>query len=131
MAAHIVPDQVPWVEGLIGKDQFQDEGWSTEISMCLAECFCVVRMEEIFEIVADYPDSRPAVMELCSVLDETHMQSELASRLEKTLIRRLLHPGANTSQIIDVYINTIKVQSLCKLWPAVLVRPHVFGLGPS
>ena len=66
-------------------------------------------MDEIFEIVADYPDSQPSVIELYRILDETKLQSQLAAALRTSLVQRLLHPGANTSQIIDVYINTIKV----------------------
>ena len=33
----------------------------------------------------------------------------LAHKLRYMLGKRLIHPGANTSQIIEVYINAIKV----------------------
>ena len=37
------------------------------------------------------------------------MHKQVADALRETLVRRLNHPGANTLQIIDAYINTIKV----------------------
>ncbi len=37
------------------------------------------------------------------------MQLQLGETLQASLRTRLIHPGANTSQIIEVYINTIKV----------------------
>jgi anaphase-promoting complex subunit 2 len=49
------------------------------------------------------------VIELKEVLEITKMHSDMARTLRTALIRRLNHPGANTSQIIDVYINLIKV----------------------
>lgn len=58
---------------------------------------------------ADYPDSHPAVIELKQVLEQTKMHSSLGEALKESLIRRLNHPGAGTHQIIDVYINTIRV----------------------
>jgi anaphase-promoting complex subunit 2 len=66
-------------------------------------------MDETFDLVAEYPDSREAVKELRIVLIITNMQTDLAAVLCQSLDRRLNHPGANTSQIIDVYIATIKV----------------------
>jgi anaphase-promoting complex subunit 2 len=60
-------------------------------------------------VVADYPDSNTAVEELRIVLETTKMQNDLGRVLCQSLDRRLNHPGANTSQIIDVYIATIKV----------------------
>lgn len=38
--------------------------------------------------------------------------SALGDALRGTLIKRILHPGATTSQIIDIYISTIKVLRL-------------------
>ena len=49
------------------------------------------------------------MVELRDVLERTRMHGQLGKALRASLTRRLIHPGANTSQIIDVYINTIKV----------------------
>jgi anaphase-promoting complex subunit 2 len=75
----------------------------------LDECYCRVRMQEIFDVVAEYPDSHVAVVELRDVLSRTGWHGQLALQLQAQLVKRLNHPGANTSQIIDVYIAVIKV----------------------
>ena len=98
----------PWLEELVGPTMLQNE-WSSWLDFSVSECFCLCRMEEIFELVAEYPDSQPAVAELKKVLRITKMEQKLAKSLKTALIKRLNHPGANTQQIIDVYINTIKV----------------------
>jgi anaphase-promoting complex subunit 2 len=100
---------MPWLTDLVGLDAVETNGWSARMNFAVSECYCLVRMQEIFELVAEYPDSHPAVLELKQVLEITRMHHATARALKKALIRRLNHPGANTSQIIDVYINTIKV----------------------
>ncbi|KAL3933625.1 MAG: hypothetical protein SGBAC_010313 [Bacillariaceae sp.] len=99
----------PWLHDLVGPEALEQDGWPSRLEYSCAECFCLVRNEEIFNLVAEYPDSHPAVVELERVLDRTRMHPALGQALKESLIRRLNHPGANTSQIIDVYINTIKV----------------------
>lgn len=42
-------------------------------------------------------------------LEVTQQHQRLAVLLRESVRKRLLHPGANTHQIIDVYIATIKV----------------------
>ena len=89
-----------WLQDLVGIEGFEKEGWSARLKFCTAECFCLVRIEEIFDIVCDFPDSHPAVSELQMVLERTKMHSQLGDTLRTSLVRRLNHPGANTSQII-------------------------------
>jgi anaphase-promoting complex subunit 2 len=48
-------------------------------------------------------------MELRQALEVTQLHHKLAVELRQTLKKRLLHPGATTGQIIDIYISTIKV----------------------
>eukprot|EP00934_Nitzschia_sp_Nitz4_P000488 Nitzschia sp. Nitz4//scaffold126_size65214//33783//36208//NITZ4_006158-RA/size65214-snap-gene-0.52-mRNA-1//1//CDS//3329534695//488//frame0 len=83
--------------------------WSSTLEYAAAESFCQVRQDEIFNIVAEYPHSNPAVQELKRLLDITQRHSALADALRESLAKRLNHPGAGTHQIIDGYINTIKV----------------------
>ena len=99
---------IPWIRELVG-DAFDNGKWPEQLSLTVSKCFCLVRMEEMFDMVADYPDSHQAVVELSRVLHDSQMHSELANALKSSLIKRLIHPGANTSQIIEMYINTIKV----------------------
>jgi len=82
---------------------------SFDLHEMAARLFCELRMKEIFEIVTDFPDSQPACEELRDLLQECNLLPELCSVLRDTLVRRVNHPGAETSAIIDVYIHTIKV----------------------
>ena len=98
-----------WLHDLVGPTAFEEDEWSASLQFTVAQCFCLVRIEEIFDIICDWESSRPAVVELQRVLEKTQMYSELGDALRASLVRRLNHPGANTGQIIDCYINTIKV----------------------
>jgi anaphase-promoting complex subunit 2 len=100
---------LPWLEAMMGSECMQKENWPNRINFSAAECYCLVRTQEIFELVAEYPDSQPAVAELQTVLEITRMHQDIAKALKSALIRRLNHPGASTTQIIDMYINVIKV----------------------
>eukprot|EP00529_Nitzschia_sp_RCC80_P018521 CAMPEP_0113448980 /NCGR_PEP_ID=MMETSP0014_2-20120614/5053_1 /TAXON_ID=2857 /ORGANISM="Nitzschia sp." /LENGTH=509 /DNA_ID=CAMNT_0000340223 /DNA_START=178 /DNA_END=1704 /DNA_ORIENTATION=- /assembly_acc=CAM_ASM_000159 len=100
---------LPWLQDLFGDSGLEEDGWKSWVDYTVAQCFCLVRMDEMFEIVADFPDSLVAVRELKQVLEITRMHHTIARALRGALVRRLNHPGANTSTIIDVYINTIKV----------------------
>jgi hypothetical protein len=91
--------QEPWLRDLVGPNVFEIDSWSERLNFCTAECFCLVRMEEIFDVVVSYPDSLASVLELKQVLERTKMHSQLATSLRDSLIRRLNHPGANTSQV--------------------------------
>jgi len=74
------------------------------------EIFSAVRIAEIFDIIGDYPDSLGAILELREALEITQQHKQLASSLTDSMKKRLLHNGANTVLIIDVYIATIKVR---------------------
>jgi anaphase-promoting complex subunit 2 len=99
---------LPWLEDLVGAAALRLD-WCSRLDFAVSECYCLVRFGEVFELIAEYPDSHPAVMELKKVLEITKMYQAMARALKGALIKRLNHPGANTSQIIDVYINIIKV----------------------
>ena len=67
---------------------------------------------DFFTIILEYPDSKPAVDELREALAYSATPvyiMRLAASLKENLQRRLLHPGANTMQILDAYISAIKV----------------------
>lgn len=87
----------------------QHVNWSRRLENTCADCFCRLRIANIFDIVRDFPDTTAAVRDLKLVLERTGLQTHLAQALQESLQRRLCHPGANTGQIIDVYVNAIKV----------------------
>jgi anaphase-promoting complex subunit 2 len=102
---------VPWVFSIVGSQAYELDQWERQLEYAASECFVHVRMNELFDLVTDYPESLPAVRELQVALDRTGriFYESLAFEWRQALVQRLIHPGAKTSQIIDVYINTIKV----------------------
>mmetsp|Transcript_18602 Transcript_18602/g.40472 ORF Transcript_18602/g.40472 Transcript_18602/m.40472 type:complete len:751 (+) Transcript_18602:158-2410(+) len=98
-----------WVRGVVGDEAFEADEWESKLDFATSECFCEIRIGEVFDIVATFPESLPAVHELRDALDRTRMHAMLAEELKVSLSRRLIHPGANTSQIINVYVNIIKL----------------------
>jgi anaphase-promoting complex subunit 2 len=74
----------------------------------LLEEFIVIRAEKIFEMITEFPDSLEALKELRDSIT-TCGNIGLVGRLVRcTLVRRLLHLGASTSQILDFYVSMIK-----------------------
>ncbi|KAL3767505.1 hypothetical protein ACHAWU_000168 [Discostella pseudostelligera] len=102
---------LPWTYSVIGPDTFINEKWEAQLEYIASECFIHVRMKELFDLTTDYPDSLPAIRELSVALERTGRlwYAQLSVEWRNALISRLLHPGAETSQIIEVYISTIKV----------------------
>jgi anaphase-promoting complex subunit 2 len=102
---------VPWTHGTVGDVAYARDNWDARLEYSASECFVRVRMGELFDLVTDYPDTVPAVSELTLALERTGRlwYQELACEFRRALVSRLLHPGAETAQIIEVYINTIRV----------------------
>ena len=82
--------------------------WRTRLEFLLYETFCTLRIAELFDIIAEYPESIPALDDLSAALAYTHQHNVVAPVLRYQFGRRLLHPGANTNQVLDVYISTFK-----------------------
>lgn len=57
--------------------------WSIRLEKTCADCFCRIRVANVFDIVADYPDSLPAVLDLKLVVERTGLQSHLATSLQE------------------------------------------------
>lgn len=73
------------------------------------ECYCQTRQNEIFDMIADYPDSYPSFVDLNRAIQKTHKMNALVKDLKEALRKRLLHPGAQTGQILQVYMDMIQV----------------------
>lgn len=102
---------LPWTYSVIGSETFVQEKWEAQLEYIASECFIRIRMKELFDLTTDYPDSLPAIRELSVALERTGRlwYEPLSVEWRNALVSRLLHPGAETSQIIEVYISTIKV----------------------
>ena len=83
-----------------------------------------VRSTEFFDIIVNYPESTPAIIELRDLCPQVSSSfTMLGKELKESLGRRLLHIGASTTQIIDFYILMIK--SLRILDKSNLLLDHV------
>lgn len=68
------------------------------------------RIKRLFDIVIDYPESKPALDDLKLCLSKTQLRSHVIKSLRTSIEQRLLHPGVNTSDIITAYVSAIKVR---------------------
>ena len=66
--------------------------WTERVDAAAHDVFCRARIDELFDIIHEFPDSEPAVLELRTALTVTQQHGLLASVLRNTLQRRLLHP---------------------------------------
>jgi len=76
------------------------------------EAFLEVRLGEAFDMVRDFPESEPALLDLRRCLARTGKSSPLVVALREQIGRRLLIAGAHTRDVIKVYIKTIKALRL-------------------
>ncbi|KAJ3118585.1 Anaphase-promoting complex subunit 2 [Physocladia obscura] len=70
--------------------------------------FVYIRLRELFDMIVDFPASQPALEEFKLCIHETDAYLSLKSSLSRIISHRLLHLGANTRDIIAVYVSTIK-----------------------
>jgi hypothetical protein len=84
-----------------------------------------VRAKELFEIITDFPDSMTAVQELkeCTLSAGGMCTSNVAKVLRASICKRLLHPGASTLQIVEIYV--LMIRALRVLDPSDLMLSYV------
>ncbi|XP_058158763.1 anaphase-promoting complex subunit 2 [Dasypus novemcinctus] len=82
--------------------------WRCHVQRFFYRAYASMRIEELFSIIRDFPDSRPAVEDLKYCLERTGQRQQLLASLKAALETRLLHPGVNTCDIITLYISAIK-----------------------
>ena len=86
--------------------------WGARLEYRLHECFFSLRCAELFDVIRDFPESRPALIDVAACLRRTQGGTQqhplLVASLGAQLRARLLHPGAETAQVVDVYISTIR-----------------------
>ncbi len=81
----------PWLADMFGDEDrvkqwialASNEHTTSKLTLMAADSFLQVRQGEIFEVVADYPDSHPAVVELSKVLQITQRDTELGQSCVK------------------------------------------------
>lgn len=80
----------------------------SDLSKALARAMSKVRGRELFDIIADFPDSIVAIRELKDASTSSSSQSYIGKVFRSAVCKRLLHPGASTTQIIDIYVKMIR-----------------------
>ncbi|WVQ81579.1 hypothetical protein IAT38_003703 [Cryptococcus sp. DSM 104549] len=74
----------------------------------LCRCFFDIRTDELFDIIVDFPESMAALEDLKECLFKVDQRLELVTKLNAAILKRLLHPGAETHVILNFYISTIR-----------------------
>lgn len=85
--------------------------WKDQVSYSLYQVVGSLRIKSLFDLVIEYPDSLPALNDLKECLEHTRSYSALLEQFSSAIDRRLLHPGASTSDIIQHYMSTIRVMN--------------------
>ncbi|CAB4014365.1 anaphase-promoting complex subunit 2-like, partial [Paramuricea clavata] len=65
-------------------------------------------IEELFNIIVDYPESLKALEDLKECLEKTDLRAHLINSLRSSFESRLLHPGAETTDILTQYVSAIR-----------------------
>ncbi|XP_049877743.1 anaphase-promoting complex subunit 2 [Pectinophora gossypiella] len=79
-----------------------------KLSYYLYHSYTRLRIDQLFNIIIEYPDSQPAVDDIKLCLEKTDLRSTLCKKLQTALETRLLHPGVNTPDILTAYVSTIR-----------------------
>uniref|UniRef100_A0AAY4CIS9 Anaphase-promoting complex subunit 2 n=2 Tax=Denticeps clupeoides TaxID=299321 RepID=A0AAY4CIS9_9TELE len=93
--------------------------WRHHMQQFFCRIYVNMRIEELFSIIRDFPESIPAIEDLKFCLDRTSQRQQLLTSLKSAFETRLLHPGVHTSDIITVYISAIK--ALRELDPSMVI----------
>ncbi|KAF9171683.1 Anaphase-promoting complex subunit 2 [Mortierella sp. AD011] len=82
----------------------EDIGFAAHMTDVVTRMF----IKEFFDIIVEHPDSTPAVLDLSTCIKWTGQRDQLQNAIVAAVEKRLLHPGAETGDIIEFYISTIK-----------------------
>ncbi|KAJ3286366.1 Anaphase-promoting complex subunit 2 [Rhizoclosmatium sp. JEL0117] len=96
---------VPWLNKVLGSCS---DITGNQIEYHIYQVFCNLRINKLFEIIVDFPNSEPALTELKVCVFETDRYKFLKASLNRIISRRLLHLGAQTSDIVSIFVSSIK-----------------------
>ncbi|XP_045502877.1 anaphase-promoting complex subunit 2 [Colias croceus] len=82
--------------------------FNKKLSYFLYHTYMKLRIDQLFNIIIEYPDSQPAIEDIKACLNKTDLCASLCKKLQTALETRLLHPGVNTPDILTAYISTIR-----------------------
>ncbi|KAK9237659.1 hypothetical protein V1525DRAFT_403411 [Lipomyces kononenkoae] len=96
------------ISALIRRDEFLE----ARLYEFATECLVKLGVEEMFDIVIYFPDSTPALGYLKTCMRTQEHRAQLVAAFQNACQARLLHCGANTSDIISFYMSTIRAFKL-------------------
>jgi anaphase-promoting complex subunit 2 len=112
-----------WLDIIVGEpESAAAHSWRSRLEFFALETLATLRIGELFDIIVDYPQSQPALDDLKECLQRTKQYAEVVESLRSSFQKRLLHPGAQTSQILRIYIAAIK--SIRQLDPSSVLLEH-------
>lgn len=79
-----------------------------DLRLAAIQALAKQRAKELFEMIAEYPDSLVALKELRDCIKQSDCMSLVGKSFRSVLKKRLLHMGASTTQILDFYVSMIK-----------------------
>ncbi|XP_041481445.1 anaphase-promoting complex subunit 2-like isoform X2 [Lytechinus variegatus] len=82
--------------------------WKERLQYYLYQTLAELRIQELFNIIVEFPDSMSALNDLKSCLEKTDLRKKLVQSLRSAFENRLLHPGVNTTDILTQYISSIR-----------------------
>ncbi|KAL5259145.1 hypothetical protein ACHWQZ_G009560 [Mnemiopsis leidyi] len=85
------------------------EIWKKRLKFFCYKTIATVRINDLFEIMVDYPESHAAVLDIKKCIGHVQCSTYLVKTVQDMFKERLLHPGANTEDIITQYSSAIKV----------------------
>ncbi len=80
-----------WLLQACGDGSLQQ--WRSKLEYSVYEVLGSMRIREMFDIVVDYPETRPALQDLKACLIHTNLHSYFISCFRQETEARLLHPG--------------------------------------
>ena len=69
------------------------DGFKGRLLHFLYETYANIQIEQLFNIIIDFPESEPAILDLKLCLEKTDLRTQLVMSLKSALETRLLHPG--------------------------------------
>eukprot|EP00002_Diphylleia_rotans_P028902 TRINITY_DN5845_c0_g1_i3.p1 TRINITY_DN5845_c0_g1~~TRINITY_DN5845_c0_g1_i3.p1 ORF type:complete len:437 (-),score=76.61 TRINITY_DN5845_c0_g1_i3:1822-3132(-) len=82
--------------------------WKQSLESRSLLAYIELRISEIFNIMKDYPDSQPALLQLKDMMHNIDIRRRVKASLFESVVGRLLVQGASTEDILTLYINIIK-----------------------
>lgn len=67
-----------------------------------------LRVDELFDMVVDWPNTTSGIEDLRPFLSTPQARQYVIERFSRSLQTRLLHPGASTVEILQIYVSIIR-----------------------